>query len=197
MELQGEEALDYLNNRWKFNNFHFHFFFPGRWHWVDTASRSLSSIRCQQKRALPLLPSLFSSSLPHQTLDPIGLDLQPPLPLQNRFPIFYFQEFNLTWAGCVQWGSEWSQCWVSSQACGVAAQGGPWRLGWAPLFHWDGGEEDGGGEGLVPDHPDGRESGGVDGDSQRGPHGQHERGKEGHFHVHLREKMSQVRQTLN
>ena len=42
-----------------------------------------------------MLPSPSSSSLPPPTLDPIGLDLPAPLPLQNRFPIFNVQEFNL------------------------------------------------------------------------------------------------------
>lgn len=40
-------------------------------------------------------PSQSSSSLPHPTLDPIGLDLPALLPLQNRFPISNVQEFNL------------------------------------------------------------------------------------------------------
>ena len=43
----------------------------------------------------------------------------------------------------------------------MAAQGGARRLGRPSLLHRGRGEEDGEGEGLVPDHPDGEENGGV------------------------------------
>ena len=98
--------------------------------------------------------------------------------------------------GCVKRGTKRPQCGVCAQAGWVAPQCGAWRLGWPPLLHRERGEEDGDWAGLVLDHPDGGEGGGGGGDEHRGGDGEPKRQQERHLHLHLREEMPQVRQTL-